>query len=244
MFSTWIVRLLKQRGIEVRRIVDAPPSDMEADFLSIYAQAKPYTMTSIERSYALYKSIEYVVRRGVPGDVVECGVWKGGSSMIAGASLIHFGDMSRKLYLYDTFLGMSEPTEEDGDIAQKKWRMMKRVTHNAWCYSSLDEVAHTLAGIKYPENQIHFVKGKVEDTIPSTMPERISLLRLDTDWYASTLHELTHLFPRVSPGGVIIIDDYGHWEGARKAVDEFFSTYDQQYLFHRVDKTGRVIVKC
>ena len=96
----------------------------------------------------------------------------------------------------------------------------------------------------YPEEKIHFVQGRVEETIPASAPDSISLLRLDTDWYESTKHELVHLFPRLSPSGVIIIDDYGHWKGCRKAVDEYFDTGDHpQLLLNRVDYSCRIAVK-
>jgi hypothetical protein len=90
---------------------------------------------------------------------------------------------------------------------------------------------------------MHFVKGKVEDTIPASTPDRIAILRLDTDWYASTRHELEHLYPLLAPGGVLIIDDYGHWEGCRQAVDEYFASRNLQVLLNRVDYTGRIAVK-
>jgi hypothetical protein len=96
----------------------------------------------------------------------------------------------------------------------------------------------------YPSNKIHFIKGPVEETIPRQMPSpSIALLRLDTDWYESTKHELIHLFPRLSAGGILIIDDYGHWAGARQAVDEYFAGLPEKYFFHRIDYSGRLIVK-
>jgi hypothetical protein len=83
----------------------------------------------------------------------------------------------------------------------------------------------------------------VEETIPQHAPEQISVLRLDTDWYSSTKHELMHLFPRLSKNGVLIIDDYGHWAGARKAVDEYFADQTIQPLLNRIDQTGRACIK-
>ena len=105
----------------------------------------------------------------------------------------------------------------------------------------LDDVRHTLACSGYPAERVHYVVGKVEDTVPGTMPDAIALLRLDTDWYESTLHELVHLFPRLVPGGVLIVDDYGYWQGCRKAVDEYFR--DAPILLSFVDDTGVVGVK-
>lgn len=95
----------------------------------------------------------------------------------------------------------------------------------------------------YPSEHIHFIKGKAEDTIPRHAPRQIALLRLDTDWYESTKHELEHLFHRLSPGGVIIIDDYGFWKGARKAVNEYFLDNNIAILLTRMDETGRMAIK-
>src|SRR5262249_25761216 len=109
-----------------------------------------------------------------------------------------------------------------------------------WCYSGLDEVASNMRSTGYPDDLVHLVKGKVEETIPGAAPAQIAVLRLDTDWYESTRHELEHLYPRLAPGGVLIIDDYGYWAGARKAVDEYF----QGSLFlSRIDGTGRIAIK-
>jgi hypothetical protein len=95
----------------------------------------------------------------------------------------------------------------------------------------------------YDPGKIHLIKGKVEDTVPGAAPTKIALLRLDTDWYESTRHELEHLFPRLSPGGVIIIDDYGHWQGARRATDEFLAQHNIPLLLNRIDYTARIGVK-
>lgn len=95
----------------------------------------------------------------------------------------------------------------------------------------------------YPPERIHLVPGRVEDTVPAQAPERIALLRLDTDWYASTKHELDHLYPRLSDGGVLIVDDYGHFEGARRAVDDYLAEQAEPLLLNRIDYTGRIAVK-
>jgi hypothetical protein len=88
-----------------------------------------------------------------------------------------------------------------------------------------------------------FIKGKVEETIPGTLPKEISLLRLDTDWYESTLHNLVHLYPLLRKGGILILDDYGHWQGARKATDEYFARENIIPFLSRIDYTGRLYVK-
>ncbi len=114
---------------------------------------------------------------------------------------------------------------------------------SSWCRAELDDVQSVVLGLGYDISRIHFVKGRVEDTIPKAAPKRVSLLRLDTGWYASTKHELVTSFPRLSPGGILIIDDYGHWQGARKAVDEYLVDYDVPIFLSRIDYTGRIGVK-
>ena len=222
--------------------------DMEDVFMEMYNQCKPYTMTSIERMYTLYKAVEYISINNIDGDFAECGVWKGGSSMIAAFALIHFKNTSKNLYLYDTFSGMSEPGVHDRDFrndsADKVYK--ESIQDNgisAWCNASLNEVQNNLRRTGYPENQITYIEGKVEDTIPETVPNELSLLRLDTDWYDSTLHELIHLFPRLRKGGILILDDYGHWQGARRAADEYFKSKGIFPFLSRIDYTGRVFVK-
>lgn len=152
--------------------------------------------------------------------------------------------LDRDLYLYDTFEGMSEPSEADKDLqgnAAKQLLETSSKDAGVWAYSTLDEVKENMARTGYPMERIHFVKGKVEDTIPGIIPEQIALLRLDTDWYESTRHELVHLYPRLAKTGALIIDDFGHWQGAKKAVLEYFD--DQPVLMNRIDYTGRLIQK-
>lgn len=217
---------------------------VEKDMGEIYPRCQTYTMTSKERMYALYKAVEYIVRARIPGDLVECGVWRGGSAMMMAYTLQKFGDTSRKIYLYDTYTGMSQPTEADvsqGVSVIDVWRQRQKGEVNEWCFASLQDVQANMASTGYPADQLVYVKGKVEDTIPQTIPESIALLRLDTDWYESTKHELCHLYPRVSQGGVLIIDDYGSWPGARKAVDEYFA--GRPILLQRIDPSGRLAMK-
>jgi O-methyltransferase len=221
---------------------------IEKEFLEIYHLCKDYTMTSPERMYSLYKATRYVIEAKIPGDFVECGVWKGGSAMIIAATLKQIGVTNRYIYLYDTFEGMSEPTEYDvknvpggGASIRDYWEQNQKNDVNEWCYSSLGEVSDNLQKTGYPNNMFKLTKGKVEDTIPGVKPEIIALLRLDTDWYESTKHELDNLYPNLQDKGVLIIDDYGSWAGAKKAVDEYFLSIP--ILFNRVDTTGRIAIK-
>ncbi|HWV71135.1 MAG TPA: TylF/MycF/NovP-related O-methyltransferase [Pseudosphingobacterium sp.] len=224
------------------------PPDFDTDTIDTYVKIKPFTMTTPERVASLCAAVNYLTRNNIKGDFVECGVWRGGSTMAAIDTLMKAGDISREIYLYDTFEGMSEPTEHDkaftgltaGEMLQAD---NKQIVASNWCYSALEEVEKNINSLDYPVSQIRYVKGKVEDTIPQTVPQKIALLRLDTDWYESTAHELKYLYPLLAPGGIIIIDDYGHWEGARKAVDEYIASENLPLFLHRIDYSGRIGIK-
>jgi O-methyltransferase len=215
--------------------------DFDPEFLELLARVKPFSMTTPERLYGLREAVQYIVREGIPGDVVECGVWRGGSSMLIALELDRLAD-GRRLWMYDTYEGMSEPSEKDGHDVIDRFRTEGRDTR-FMAYAALDDVQANIGSTGRPPDTVEYVVGKVEDTIPGRAPETISLLRLDTDWYESTFHELRHLWDRLVPGGVLIIDDYGHWQGARIAVDEFFAELGSRPLFSRLDYTGRMLVK-
>jgi hypothetical protein len=219
--------------------------DLSATDIEIVRRVAPFTMTSGARLASLIQAVHYVSAHHIPGEIVECGVWRGGSMMAIALSLLARGDTSRSLYLYDTYEGMPSPTSADVSFGgQKAHQLLAQDAPGTgiWCYASLDDVKTNLMGTGYPESRINFVKGRVETTIPSTSPATIALLRLDTDWYESTRHELQHLYPRLSKHGALIIDDYGHWQGAKRAVDEFFRE-DPSVFLHRIDYTGRLLVK-
>lgn len=245
-----IVDYLGYRIEKKRTIRNFSSESIEQEFLEIYDLCKPYTMTSIERMYSLYKAVEYIVKNDIKGEFVECGVWRGGSVMLIAQMLANRGIQEKKIYLYDTFEGMSEATSldvsSDGRVAKSK---MNEYGYNEdgsskWCYADLKDVKKNLGLTNYKSSNFSFIKGKVEDTIPSKIPdENIALLRLDTDWYESTKHELIHLFPKISSNGVLIIDDYGAWNGCKKAVDEYFGSQEFQLLLNRIDYTGRIAIK-
>lgn len=217
--------------------------DADKDFQQVYAKIKAYTMVEPERCYALYQAVRYIVRNGIRGDFAECGVWKGGSVMLIAYVLQEAGISNRKIYLYDTFEGMAKPGKEDGEKEKAEWEK-NRINDQAnnWCLSPLEEVQANMARTGYPKENLLFIKGKVEQTIPGTLPGKLALLRLDTDWYESTRQELNYLYPLLEKGGILIIDDYGTWQGARKAVDEYFAANGPVYL-NRLDYTGRLVIK-
>ncbi|HVV03777.1 MAG TPA: TylF/MycF/NovP-related O-methyltransferase [Puia sp.] len=246
----WLSRQFQHIGYDVvrRNKSKSLPPDFDPVHREIYDKVKNNTMTSPERIYSLLEAVRYIETSQIPGAIVECGVWKGGSMMAVAEMLLQLGGSSRELYLYDTFEGMSAPDERDktysgesaSDLLEKDADKEKNLV---WAYSTLKTVQEGMQETRYPQERIHYIKGKVEETIPSTVPSQIALLRLDTDWYESTRHELIHLFPRLSRTGVLILDDYGHWAGARKAVDEYFSEHKQPLLLNRIDETGRIAIK-
>jgi O-methyltransferase len=248
--------LLGRALIRVARVVGGkasgtvPKSWVQASFdpetQVLWDRVRTRTMTSIERIDALRGAVEHIHANSIPGDIVECGVWRGGSMMAVALTLLRLGGM-RRLWLYDTFSGMTPPEREDidfeGRLAQELLESENRDTSLIWGKSSLVEVRTALAETGYPAEKIEFIVGPVEKTIPLRIPENIALLRLDTDWFRSTSHELVHLWPRIAQGGILIIDDYGYWMGARKAVDGYFSQVGLRPLLHRIDWTGRLVIK-
>lgn len=168
--------------------------------------------------------------------------------MAIALALIGEGITNRDLYLFDTFEGMPAPGEQDIDLCGNKAyetfskKKISDVSSN-WANSPIERVMEAIILTGYPMDKVHFIKGLVENTLPKEAPKTISLLRLDTDWYKSTIHELIHLFPKLSSKGILIIDDYGHYKGAKKAVDEYFKENNISQYLHRIDYTGRLIIK-
>jgi hypothetical protein len=225
------------------------PVDIDDElFIRLYQECKDFSFTTIEPLFSLYQSVRYIVENNIPGDFVECGVWKGGSAMLIAKTLNALSVSDRKIYLYDTFEGMSEPTAKDVDFLGNQAKNLlaetpKNEDKSVWCYSSLDEVKKNLFSSGYPKENIIFIEGKVENTIPQTIPSSIALLRLDTDWFESTYHELVHLYPILVKNGVLIIDDYGHWKGAKDATDQYFKEHKIKMLLNRIDYTVRAGIK-
>jgi O-methyltransferase len=246
-------RMLSFAGVELRRIQKKPHSasdgftDIEPWVAEIIAKVRPFTMTSNERISALCHAVRYVARSNISGDIVECGVWRGGSMMAAAMTLLSERE-TRTLHLYDTFEGMPPPTAIDRAI-KAEGKLASAILEESdkssvfWGYAAFDEVQANLESTGYPRDRVRLIRGLVEETIPKTAPERISVLRLDTDWYESTKCELINLYPRLSVGGVLIIDDYGFWEGAQKATDEYIRERQLPILLQRIDSEGRIAVK-
>jgi hypothetical protein len=220
------------------------PVDFDPATIALIAKVQPYTLTSHERIYALRQAVAYVSRAGIPGAIVECGVWRGGSMLVIAHTLVELGDTERDLYLFDTFDTMPPPGEFDRDV----WGTHAADFYDAalaspvYSYLPQDQIHALMVSTGYPAERLHFVRGMVEETIPDQAPAQIALCRLDTDWYESTIHEMEHLYPRMTPGGVLLIDDYGHFMGCKRAVDEYIEKNQLALLLNRIDFTGRLIV--
>lgn len=229
---------------ELRLPVEATPRDRE-----LIGSLAPFTMTSPERLWSLLGAVRHVVDLGIQGDFVECGVWRGGSVMAMAYELQTLGVTDRKIWLYDTFAGMTAPTNIDieagtGLLADSMLRSTSvEDGNNIWCVAGRLDVEANVRATGYPFSNFVFVEGDVAQTLRVEAPQAISVLRLDTDWYESTRAELEVLYPLLSVGGVCIFDDYGHWQGARKAVDDYFTKLGHRPYMHPIDYSGRVLVK-
>lgn len=254
MIKKLVKKILKSRGYSVidlkntskRYPVEFTKFDKE---IFDYILNNQLTMVSNERLISTILSAKYILENDIPGDFIECGVWRGGNS-IAMKFLLEEYNSHKKLYLFDTFKGMTEPTNNDIRIndntnAFQKFKDSEKKDFNEWCYSPIEEVKENFkrAGLNF--KNLKFIQGPVEDTLKNkeNIPSEISLLRLDTDWYESTEIGMRILFPKLSQNGLLLLDDYGHWGGAKKAVDEYFDLGNNKIINFYVDYTGRQILK-
>lgn len=251
-FKNYIKLTFNFFGFEVKAIKSKIPvefSNIETKIFNYVIQNK-LTMVSEEKLIATILSCKYVLDNNIKGDFVECGVAAGGNS-IAAAMMFKEYKSKKKVYLFDTFEGMTIPSEHDFKISDnslpiKKYNDSIRDGFNQWCYVPLEEVKNNFKKAGVLEKNILFVKGDVTKTLlnKKQLPTSVSVLRLDTDWYESTNSELNYLYPLLSNYGLILIDDYGHWGGQKKAVDKFF-TYSEyrRPFFTYSDKAGRLGMK-
>lgn len=230
------------------KMLPVVPPECDPATVEIIRRVQPYTLTSSERIIVLCDAVRYLSRARVPGAVLECGVGHGGSMLAAALALLEVGAGDRDLYLYDTFTGQPPPDERDVIPAGLSRALAPEfdraaVDDTARPERKMAEVRGLIEAAGYPPERIHLIPGMVEETIPAQAPNAIALCRLDTDWYGSTAHEMRHLYPRISPGGVLLIDDYGLLPGARRAVDEYLAADErEQIMLTRVDESARIAV--
>jgi O-methyltransferase len=237
-------RFFRAFGYEIMRM----GSDYTKEEREIFSKVHLFTATSIERVAGLMQAIEYLTKNKIGGAIVECGVWRGGSMMAAMLALLRMGDTTRHFYLFDTYEGMPPPTSKDvttggANATDLLAAYGKETEHNYWCIASLEDVQRNVFSTGYPHEKIHFIKGRVEETLPMQAPRDVALLRLDTDWYESTKHEIMHLYPNLCQHGVLILDDYGYWQGSRQAVDEYLNGLRFKPLLSKLDGSGRIAIK-
>ncbi len=204
----------------------------------IYKLCSPYTITSKERVFALCDLVENIVKDNIAGDFIECGTYKGGSVIAMMLALNELKEY-RNIHVYDTFEGMTPPTQYDVTYQNEhaaNIMNMPIIKCDCSLQTVIDNINRT---VSYPSNMIFFHKGDVCKTLPISQHDKIALLRLDTDFYDSTKAELEWLYPKVTENGYTLIDDYGHWNGCRKAVDEYF----KDTIFNKIDYTGIFIKK-
>jgi hypothetical protein len=238
-------------GLQVSRVSTEAVLPLEANESdrAIMREVAPYTMTSQQRLWSLLSAVRYLSAEQIPGAFVECGVWRGGSIMAMAKQLVQLGDTDREVWLYDTFAGMTAPTAADVEASsgQSAEHLMETTAvgdgNNVWAFASRADVERNLTLTGYPMDRFHLVEGDLLETIVREAPEQVALMRLDSDWYESTRASLEALFPRLSIGGVCILDDYGHWQGARQAVDEYFEEIGFTPLMHPIDFSGRIFLK-
>jgi len=250
-----ILKLINQFGYSIERVsggkrgnIAVELDDNDVDLIK-YVLDSGYTMTNVARLVNTLKSCRYVVENNIPGDFVECGVWRGGNGILA-KRLFEQLDTNRSVWMFDTFEGMTAPTEHDVAIRSKihagnQFKKNQKDQQNNWCYASLEDVKKNFLNSNLKLEGVNYIKGDVSETlkIRENIPSEIAILRLDTDWYQSTKSELEILYPILSIGGALIIDDYGHWQGSRKAVDEYFSACDYKPLFNVIDSCCRSAIK-
>jgi O-methyltransferase len=196
----------------------------------------PFSMTSEQRIHHLFNKLEYIRKNNIEGDVVECGVWKGGN-IFGIIEYLSYYKISKKIWLYDTFKGMTKCSEFDTDLNGNTGKFWEDK-----CDCSLKEVKELMDRSCYDKSLVNYIEGDVCETLENELniPNKICLLRLDTDWYESTKKELELLYPKLTKKGVLIIDDYGHWNGAKKAVLDYFG---EDFLFDSIDYTGISLIK-
>lgn len=234
---------LRKMGLEVSRYrprgSENIPQAVDQNFVSLYKKYQQYSMVKWSGLYTAYRAAEHIKAHKIKGAIVECGVWKGGCTAIL-AEVLRDANPAPEFFLYDTYEGMSEPTKDDFSMSTNlSAERLYEQYDGDWSVGALDTVKSVMSKTGYNQDKICYVKGKVEDTIPETAPEKIALLRLDTDWYKSTKHELEHLYPRLVKGGILIVDDYGAWAGSKKAFDEYFADREMPFMVYGAS-TGNI----
>ena len=207
----------------------------------LFMKVLPYTMAGYERLSNAYQLAKRAEKENLQGAFVECGVWKGGTMGIMAYAARK--NPARSIWLCDSFEGLPEPGIKDGEVAKSYAKNKNSGNLNAIgeCVGLLVDVKKLFSSIlKIKEDRVYIERGWFQNTLQKTKERigAIAILRLDADWYESTRCILENLYDNVVSGGYVIIDDYGHWEGCKKAVDEFFKKRNLHISLTRIDYTG------
>ena len=220
--------LLASRGLQLVRRV-APEARAQGRDWPREAE----TMIGLRRLDNLQSCIVDVLRRGVAGDLIETGVWRGGATIFMRAVLKAYGDTQRIVWVADSFQGLPKPDLErySQDAGDKHWTYQELAI-------SLDEVKSNFDRYGLLDDQVRFLVGWFRDTLPTAPIERLAVLRLDGDMYESTMDGLRALYPKLSPGGYVIVDDYGAVPGCKKAVEDYRAEHSITDPIEPIDWTG------
>jgi O-methyltransferase len=213
MIKKRILKLLSRRSLMLvrRRQFDPAIREQGLDWPCF-----GYTMIGRRRLDNIEFCVKDILDRGVPGDFIETGVWRGGSAILMRALLKKHGVTDRAVWCADSFEGLPRPNEVD-----RKLSASPDFSDRDYLRASLEDVQSNFARFGLLDDQVKFLKGWFRDTLPTAPIGRLALLRADGDLYESTMDSLVNLYHKISPGGYIIIDDYHSWEGCRSAVNEF-----------------------
>ena len=222
--------------------------DDEDSARAAIAVVDDHTMVSYQRLVTLWQQVRYLDTAQIDGCLVECGTWRGGSSALMALAHLHSGAASRRLHMFDSFEGLPQPdarTDGESAVRYAAGNASAALTSIGQCVASIEDVRHLIHDVVgYPTELTQYHVGWFQQTVPADAAQvrAIALLRLDGDWYESTRICLQHLYPLVSSRGIVVIDDYGHWEGCRRAVDEFFGTLTTKPFLNHIDSTGRYVI--
>lgn len=244
IFSSFGMQITRSAGQFIEPTFPIESTNEEKKLMTDCSQ---FSMTGYTRMWAIIQAMKHINHNSIEGDLVECGIWKGGNIALI-RLLADTYKFNKTVYGFDTFDGMPDATDQDDDlygnssIKAMADAIKKESIQNIHAYAGIEQVQENLKSLGVVSG-VKLIKGMVENTLSeaANLPSSISLLRLDTDWYSSTKKELEVLYPRLSKGGVLVIDDYGHFKGARKAVDEYFQ--NQNIWLHYVDYTCRLAIK-
>lgn len=267
MVRGFIRLLVGSLGYEIRRKESVIPQseqpfqgyDLEQEARENIELVRSYTMVPYAGLVTLYQQVVFCETQGTPGDFVECGTWNGGAVGLMALGNLKHGSTRRHIHLFDSFKGVPEPDESiDGKKAVQQVLSVGggtkgRLVSVEGFYEKLADGVGTLEANKYLLETIvgydpcflHYHEGWFQDTLPKVAPQigSIAILRLDGDWYASTKVCLQYLYDRVVGGGFVIIDDYGCYEGCKRAIDEFMKQEGIQVFLNHIDSERRYWIK-